>query len=120
MIRQAHHGGPVEVPAGRGYTFQRSNVPTFRPVEEATGILVPQGDAEAMAETTITLLSDARLCKHLGQNAAQDARRRFNLKQQVEAYLSWYNEMLARMESEEKQWARQERNLKSTDLMANP
>jgi len=40
------------------------------------------------------LLTDEPLGKHLGENAAQNARRRFDLEQQVEAYLGWYKEIL--------------------------
>ena len=80
-------------------------------VDEATGVLVPPGDAEAMAKAIITLLTDDALRIRLGRNAAEDAQRRFDLNRQVEAYLGWYEEILTRIESEEKRWARQEHNL---------
>jgi hypothetical protein len=50
-------------------------------------------------------------------NAAGDAHQRFNLERRVQAYLSWY---LIRIESEEKRWARQGRNLKSMEPRAKP
>jgi glycosyltransferase involved in cell wall biosynthesis len=69
--------------------------------EEATGILVRQGDAIAMAEAIITLLKDKELRQRLGENAARDARERFDLDRQVEVYLSWYKDLvLQRLTSE--------------------
>jgi glycosyltransferase involved in cell wall biosynthesis len=61
-------------------------------VAEATGILVPPADAEAMALAAVRLLEDERLRVQLGENAARDARRRFDLETQVDAYLAWYRE----------------------------
>lgn len=63
-------------------------------LDEATGLLVPPGDAEAMAKDIITLLTDDALRMRLGRNAARDARQRFDLRQQVEEYLEWYEEIL--------------------------
>ena len=60
-----------------------------------TGFLMPPGDAEAMAEAIITLLTDDALRMRLGRNAAEDAQRRFTLNRQVEAYLGWYEELVA-------------------------
>ena len=57
---------------------------------EATGILVPMGDAEAMAEAIVTLLTDVGLRLRLGENAAIGAQRRFALEHQVDAYLEFY------------------------------
>lgn len=59
-----------------------------------TGFLVPPGDAEAMAEAIIALLTDDDLRMRLGRNAAEDAQRRFGLNRQVEEYLGWYGEIL--------------------------
>lgn len=58
-----------------------------------TGFLVPPGDAEAMAEATIALLTDDALRMRLGRNAAEDAQRRFDLNRQVEEYLEWYHKL---------------------------
>jgi glycosyltransferase involved in cell wall biosynthesis len=62
-------------------------------MDEATGLLVPPGDAEAMAMAIKWLLSDEVLRHHLGENAAKDARCQFDLERQVEAYLDWYREI---------------------------
>lgn len=59
-----------------------------------TGFLVPPGDAEAMAEAVIKLLTDDALRTQLGNNAAKDAQRRFDLNRQVDDYLKWYQEII--------------------------
>lgn len=60
---------------------------------KATGILTPPGDPEAMAEGVWHLLGDASLLHRLGKNAARDAKGRFDLRRQADAYLDWYREM---------------------------
>jgi len=75
--------------------LERWNVETFHPFSEATGILVPPGDAEAMADAVVALLTNETLRKRLGEHAAEDARKRFDLERQVEAYLGWYEELVA-------------------------
>lgn len=62
--------------------------------EEATGILTPMGNAEAMTAAIVKLLANQELRDHLGANAAQDARRRFDLNLFVENYLAWYEEII--------------------------
>jgi glycosyltransferase involved in cell wall biosynthesis len=57
---------------------------------EATGLLVPPGDPAALADGLLTLLSDEGLRTACAANAAADARRRFSLDRQVDAYLEWY------------------------------
>jgi glycosyltransferase involved in cell wall biosynthesis len=57
---------------------------------EATGVLVPCGDSNAMTVAIERLLKDKSLRSTLGNNAAQDARRRFDLKREARAYLDWY------------------------------
>jgi len=59
-----------------------------------TGFLVPVGDANAMAEAIRRLLTDRALRVQLGDNAAEDARRRFDLNRQVDSYLDWYRKIL--------------------------
>jgi glycosyltransferase involved in cell wall biosynthesis len=69
-------------------------------IDEATGLLVPPGDSEAMAAAIEGLLSDEVLRRQLGENAAKDARCRFDMERQVEAYLDWYQEILERQNME--------------------
>jgi glycosyltransferase involved in cell wall biosynthesis len=61
--------------------------------ESASGVLVPEGDAEALAAAAVALLGDPELLRTLGANGALDARRRFGFDAQVEAYLDWYHEV---------------------------
>lgn len=58
-----------------------------------TGFLVNAGDAQAMADNIALLLHDAELRQHMGKSAAQDARARFDLEQQADRYLDWYQEI---------------------------
>lgn len=61
-----------------------------------TGFLVPQGDSDAMAIRTLEILLNDGLRECMSENAAEMARRRYNLQQQVESYLNWYSEILER------------------------
>jgi glycosyltransferase involved in cell wall biosynthesis len=64
-------------------------------IDEATGVLVLPGDAEGMAEGIVALLTDDALRSQLGENAAHDARERFDPNRQVGEYLSWYYQILS-------------------------
>jgi glycosyltransferase involved in cell wall biosynthesis len=59
-------------------------------LEHATGVLVPAGNADAMAEAVVVLLTNSESRRLLGENAARDVRERFDLNQQIECYLAWY------------------------------
>jgi len=61
----------------------------------ATGLLTPPGDPVAMAAAIGRLLGDEPLRRRLGDAAAADARSRFGLDRQVQAYLDWYQELRA-------------------------
>ena len=61
---------------------------------DATGVLVPQGDADGMAEGIVVLLTNNALRRQLIENAARDVCNRFDLNRQVEAYLTWYQEII--------------------------
>jgi glycosyltransferase involved in cell wall biosynthesis len=63
-------------------------------MDEATGVLVPGADAQAMAAGIEQLSRDESLRRLLGQNAAQDAVKRFDLQRQVDEFLDWYREIL--------------------------
>jgi len=65
-------------------------------MHEATGILVPPGDAAGMAVGIERLLNDDSLRARMGENAAKDARERFDLQRQADSYLAWYKELLQR------------------------
>jgi glycosyltransferase involved in cell wall biosynthesis len=63
--------------------------------EAHNGFLVPPGDARAMADAVVGLLGDETLRRYLSANAVEGARRRFDLKRQVDAYINWYQEISA-------------------------
>jgi glycosyltransferase involved in cell wall biosynthesis len=62
--------------------------------EQGTGALVPPGDAEALAAAIVSLANDPELRRRLGENAARDARERFDQDAQVNAYVEWFREIL--------------------------
>jgi glycosyltransferase involved in cell wall biosynthesis len=89
-------GGIPEQVRGLGIVDGRSqgeDVNTYT-VNEATGIVVPPGDAAAMSVGIERLLNDDPLRRRLGENAATDACQRFDLQRQAETYLDWYEELL--------------------------
>jgi glycosyltransferase involved in cell wall biosynthesis len=65
-------------------------------IKDATGMLSPEGDAEAMAASVERLLNDSPLRNRLSENASRDARSRFDLRRQVDDYLEWYGEILGK------------------------
>ena len=79
-------------------------VKSFRPISsqsghrfdrgDATGILTPPGDPKALADAVAFLIEDSSLLRAWSSNAAEDARRRFDLQTQVDAYLDWYSEII--------------------------
>jgi glycosyltransferase involved in cell wall biosynthesis len=60
----------------------------------ATGVLVPERDAPAMAASIVRLVMDEPLRRRLGANAARDARNRFDLQLQADQYLAWYQQIV--------------------------
>jgi glycosyltransferase involved in cell wall biosynthesis len=64
-------------------------------LDEATGELVPPEDANAMAFAIQRLLVNSSVRERLGENAARDARDRFDLERQVDEHLEWYREIRA-------------------------
>jgi len=59
-----------------------------------TGLLVPAGDAEGMAEAICALLCDEEVRTHMSRRGAVAGRRCFHPQHQVEKYLKWYEEIL--------------------------
>ncbi len=62
---------------------------------EVTGVLLRKGDLVGLLRATEMLASNPELCRRLGENAAADARRRFDLEAQIDAYLAWFAEIVA-------------------------
>ena len=63
-------------------------------IREETGVLVDPGEAEALARAIVDLLDDPERRGRMGEAAAADARVRFDLERQVEAYLDLYRELM--------------------------
>jgi len=85
QIRSLPAGGAAARPTGSA----------ARPTGSATGVLVPPGDADALAAAVVRLLEDPALRARLGENAARDAARRFDLDDQCDAYEAWYGAIVA-------------------------
>jgi len=58
-----------------------------------TGLLVPKGDVQALAIKLEQTLAQADLRHSLSAAAVEVVRRRFDLCQQVDAYLAWYHQL---------------------------
>jgi len=63
-------------------------------VGTATGMLTPPGDPTRMADAVLSLLANDSPRLRIGGNAARDARQRFDLNMQIDAYLTWYRAIL--------------------------
>jgi len=63
-------------------------------VDGVTGFLTPTGDSKTMIDRVLHLLSDMELCSQMGQNAANDAKKRFDHERYVNDYLDWYQEIM--------------------------
>lgn len=87
-------GGVPEQVKGLAITARSMEHPSYDPAE-ATGVLVPPGDAEAMGEATGMLLSNEALRQRLCQNAARDAQARFSLERQADEYSRWYHQIVS-------------------------
>jgi glycosyltransferase involved in cell wall biosynthesis len=61
-----------------------------------TGYLVPHANAEMMAQRIQELLTDTDRADAFGRAAAAVAQREYNLERQLDDYLNWYAEILAR------------------------
>jgi glycosyltransferase involved in cell wall biosynthesis len=73
---------------------------TMHGPDQATGFLVPPERAETMAEAAATLLSDPALGAQLGANAAREAGRMYRARQQAEAYVTWFEDILRERKKE--------------------
>lgn len=62
-------------------------------IDGQTGFLVPPQDPDAMANRIARLLDDPSLLQRLSPAAAYDAAQRFDLRQQVLHYLTWYEQV---------------------------
>ena len=60
---------------------------------DETGVLVEPGDPQGLAAAISELLDDPDRRARMGEAAAADARARFSLDRQVDAYLDLYAEL---------------------------
>jgi glycosyltransferase involved in cell wall biosynthesis len=63
---------------------------------DATGVVVPPGGVVEMADAVTALLDHPEVRIALGANAAGDVAERFTIARQVDAYLAWYRDLIAR------------------------
>ncbi len=63
------------------------------------GFLVSPGNVQEMSKKIDQLLTVSDLMLQMGQFALRDARERFDLRQQVKEYLSWYQEIIAQRQA---------------------
>lgn len=97
VVASAIGGIPEQVKALAGVGSLASTTPgelRGYQLEQATGALVPPGDAEALAQVLLTLLDQDGLRHRLGKQAAQDAHIRFTLEREVQDYLRWFEDIL--------------------------
>ncbi|MDP2529743.1 MAG: glycosyltransferase [Candidatus Palauibacterales bacterium] len=92
-------GTPVVATAVGGVPEQVRSltaVPGIAAVEEetATGMLVPPGDPDALSAAIVRLLADGPLRTRLAENAAREARSRFDVERYADDFVAWYGEIL--------------------------
>jgi glycosyltransferase involved in cell wall biosynthesis len=88
-------GTPVVAVAAGGIVEQvRSPSLGDADADASTGLLVAEGDRDAMARAVSRVLDDCGLRARLGRNAIHDVRERFELGRQVDAYIDWYRTII--------------------------
>jgi glycosyltransferase involved in cell wall biosynthesis len=91
-------GVPVVATAVGGIPEQ---VRDFREASYAgTGILAQAGNPGGLVDGLVRLLENAELRGRLAQNAREDARERFDVARQANDYITWYVDVLGRMEAD--------------------
>lgn len=65
-------------------------------LSDATGLLVPSGDADALGAAITALLGDADRARSMGDRARIECRARYGLDAMVDAYLALYRDAVAR------------------------
>jgi glycosyltransferase involved in cell wall biosynthesis len=65
-----------------------------------TGFLTPPADPRAMAEKVVQLLNDHEMARRVGEEGRTSVRRRFGIKQNIQAYEALYRRCLNRSETD--------------------
>ena len=63
-------------------------------IEGQSGFLVAPRDAEALSARVMELLDDEPRRSKMSREATRDARQRFDLERQADAYLDWYRDLV--------------------------
>jgi len=63
----------------------------------STGLLVPPGDADALAQAICELLGDSRRRARMGEAGSARAREKYSIKQNALLNISMYEEIVARL-----------------------
>jgi len=93
VVATAVGGIPEQIKGFNAFNDRESSLNRYN-LSEATGVLVPQRDAESMALALSHLLQDVSMRQCLAKNAAQDALKRFDLQRQASDFIAWYVEIL--------------------------
>jgi glycosyltransferase involved in cell wall biosynthesis len=67
-------------------------------IDEVTGLLVPPGESEPLAQAIVDLLTNPAKCRRLGQSAQARAHEQFSLQRQIEETAGLYEQLLSRTE----------------------
>jgi glycosyltransferase involved in cell wall biosynthesis len=110
VVARYYHAADVYVHAARADTFPNTILEALacgtpvvatavggipEQIEDGqTGFLVPAGDAQSLADRVTQLMSDCNLRRGMGMRAAEVAALQFDLKQQADAYLAWYDQLV--------------------------
>jgi glycosyltransferase involved in cell wall biosynthesis len=95
-LREGLPGSVIEAQAsGLPCVVTRCGGPEEVVVDGTTGLVVPPGDADALARAVVTLSRDAGLRARMAAAARENARR-FDLSRMVEAWVELYRESVAR------------------------
>jgi glycosyltransferase involved in cell wall biosynthesis len=93
VVATAVGGIPEQIKGWKEFESPDSNLNRFA-LEDATGVLIRAGNAELFANAIVMLIGDDAKRNKIGENAAKDAKNRFSLQKQSDAFLEWYREII--------------------------